>query len=80
MEVPVLMTRLFVASWETIFHRSCMMFAGRCSVAEYQLMMTEKLAAMQQAAIATVTGEGPDAAIRPFLKAAALNAKRLRSS
>jgi|APThiThiocy_cv2_1041547.scaffolds.fasta_scaffold07519_6 hypothetical protein len=79
MELQVLMTRLFVASCETIFHRSCMMLAGRCSVAEYQLMVTEKVAAMQQAAIATATGQGPDAALRPFLKAASRNARRLRS-
>jgi len=74
------MFNLAMASWETIFHRSLLMASGTCSVAEYQRMVSEKMAASQQAAFAMMTGRSPDAVMAPYVKAARANAKRLRSA
>ena len=44
--LPMMMTHLTFASWETIFHRTMMMAQGTCSAAEYQRMGMEKAAAV----------------------------------
>ena len=77
-DFPMMMTRLTLASWETIFHRSVMMAQGTCSPAEYQRMTMEKAAAVQQSMAALMTGRGQAAAIAPFVTKARANAKRLR--
>jgi hypothetical protein len=76
--LPMMMARLTMASWETIFHRSLMMAQGACSAAEYQRMATEKVAAAQTAMTALMTGRGEAAVLAPFLNRARANAKRLR--
>jgi hypothetical protein len=76
--VPMMMSRLMLASWETIFHRSLMMAQGTCSAAEYQRMGMEKAAAMQSATLALLAGRGQAAALAPFVSRARANAKRLR--
>jgi len=53
-----MMAELMVASWETIARRSLMMLQGTCSPAEYQRMTTEKVAAIQQSALAVMFGRG----------------------
>jgi hypothetical protein len=75
---PVMMSRLMVASWETIFHRTLMMSQGTCSSAEYQRMVSEKAAAMQLSAMALMTGRKPDRVLAPYVSRARSNAKRLR--
>jgi hypothetical protein len=47
-----MMADLAMASWETIARRTAMIARGTCSPAEYQCMITEKAAALQQSAIA----------------------------
>ena len=78
--LPVLMSELALASWETIFHRSVMMMQGTCSVAEYSRMVSEKTAAMQQSALAMLTGASHDAILKPYHVRAKANARRLRRS
>jgi hypothetical protein len=78
LEVPMMMSRLMLASWETVFHRSLMMAQGTCSAAEYQRMGMEKAAAMQSSMTALITGRGQAAVLAPFVTRARANAKRLR--
>jgi hypothetical protein len=52
-----MMADLVMASWETIARRTAMIARGACTPAEYQRMVTEKAAALQQSAIAVMTGE-----------------------
>ena len=67
-----------MASWETIFHRTVMMATGTCSAAEYQSMVSEKMAASHASMSALMAGESGEAVIAPYLTAASANAKRLR--
>lgn len=76
--LPMLMTRLSLASWETIMHRTRMMADGTCTTAEYQRMTTEKLAAMQSSAAAMMAGRSQSAILAPFVTKARANARRLR--
>jgi len=69
---------LMTASWEAIARRSLMMAQGTCSPAEYQRMAAEKVAAMQQSAVAVMRGRGRRPALAPWHKRARANAKRLR--
>jgi hypothetical protein len=78
--LPIMMTRLTFAAWETVFRRSMMMVQGTCSPAEYQRMAEEKTAAIQQSMTAIMTGRGHEAALAPFVTRARANAKRLRRS
>jgi len=74
---PMMMTRLYLASWETIMHRTRMMADGSCTMAEYQRMTTEKMAAMQAATATMMTGGSQAAIMAPFVTKARANAKRL---
>ena len=76
---PFMMGNLAMASWETIFHRTRMMVDGSCTVAEYQKMVAEKVAAAQMSTFALMTGRGQEAVIAPYLRTARVNARRLRS-
>ncbi len=76
--LPVMMTELAVASWETVWHRTAMMMTGECTAAEYQRMIMEKMSAIQLASTAMLTGGDAEAVLRPFHKRATANAKRLR--
>ncbi len=76
--LPWMMAELAMASWETIARRTTMIALGACSPAEYQRMVIEKAAALQQSAIAVMTGGGKKAALRPWHSRATANARRLR--
>jgi hypothetical protein len=76
--LPLVMAELMMASWETIARRSLMMVQGTCSPAEYRRMAIEKAAALQQSAIAVMSGRGQTAALAPWHKRATANAWRLR--
>jgi len=73
-----MMAELAMVSWETIARRTAMITRGTLTSAEYQRMVMEKAAALQQSAIAVMTGRGKKAAIRPWHKHATANARRLR--
>ncbi|HKM69837.1 MAG TPA: hypothetical protein VJX94_07180 [Stellaceae bacterium] len=76
--LPLMMAELAMASWETIARRTAMIVQGTCTSAEYQRMVMEKAAALQQSTIAVMTGRGKKAALAPWHKRATANAKRLR--
>ena len=75
---PLMMAELAMASWETIARRTSMIARGTCSPAEYQRMVIEKAAALQQSAVAVMTGRGKKAVLAPWHKRATANARRLR--
>ena len=72
------MASLAMASWETIFHRTVLMASGTCSAAEYQSMVSEKMAASRASMTVLMAGGSGEAVIAPYLTAASANAKRLR--
>jgi hypothetical protein len=76
---PVLFAELAFASWQTILLRTGLIASGACSAAEYQRMVMEKMAALQQSGYAAVQSCGDDhrAIMRPWHRAATANAKRL---
>ena len=76
--LPSMMVELAMASWETIARRTAMIARGTCSPAEYQRMLMEKAAALQQSAIAVMTGRGKKAVLAPWHRRATANARRLR--
>lgn len=76
--LPVTMTLLALASWETIVRRSLLIVQGACSLAEYQRMMGEKAAATRSSAMTILKGGGPAAIMAPFVRRARANARRLR--
>jgi hypothetical protein len=76
--LAMMMTELAMASWETIARRSTMIARGALSAAEYQRMVLEKAAALQESALAMMTGRGKKAALAPWHKRATANARRLR--
>jgi hypothetical protein len=76
--LPMMMAELAMASWETIVRRTAMFARGNITAAEYQRMFMEKAAALQQSALAVMTGRGKKAALAPWHKRATANARRLR--
>lgn len=76
--LPLMMGELAAASWETMWHRSVLMLSGTCTPAEYQRMVSEKMAALQIAGTAMLDGRDAEAVLRPFHKRATANARRLR--
>jgi hypothetical protein len=74
----MMMARLTMASWETIFRRSVMMVQGTCSPAEYQRMADEKMAALQTSMLALARGRSHAAVLAPFVSRTRANVKRLR--
>jgi hypothetical protein len=76
--LPVIMTELMMASWETMIRRGVMMAQGPCTPREYARMIAEKSAVSTYSALALMSGRGPGAAMRPWHKRAVANAKRLR--
>jgi hypothetical protein len=76
--LPMMMARLTMASWETIFRRGMMMAQGTCSPAEYQRMATEKVAAVQTSMLALARGRSHAAMLAPFVSRTRANVKRLR--
>ena len=76
--LPMMMTEMAMASWETIFHRTTMMAMGTCSAAEYTRMATEKMEAMQTSMAALARGDSHAAVLAPFVSRSRANARRLR--
>ncbi len=76
--LPMMMARLTMASWETIFRRSLMMAQGTCTPAEYQRMAAEKVAAMQTSMLALARGRSHAAVLAPFVSRTRANVRRLR--
>jgi len=75
--LPFMMARLAAASWGTIVHRSLMMAQGTCSAAEYQRMVSEKMAAATLSTAAFLAGSGSEAVLKPYLSRARANHRRL---
>ncbi len=76
--LPMMYAELALASWETVWHRTALMATGACTRAEYQLMVHEKMNALQLASMALLTGQAADAVLQPYHKRATANARRLR--
>lgn len=55
------------------------MATGTCSIVEYEAMLSEKMAASAEAAMAFVGGQGSYAILVPYLDRAEANAIRLRA-
>jgi hypothetical protein len=75
---PMIMARLTPASLETICHRTTMIAKGKCSPAEYHLMVAEKVTAAQRSMAALMTGKRLASAMEPYSKRARANTRRLR--
>ena len=80
--LPLMMTELAMASWETIAHRSLLIAQGTCSAAEWQRMVAEKAKAAERSLAAMLAAPfDQDAmanAMAPWHRAAKANAARLR--
>lgn len=79
--LPLMLTELTLASWETIVHRTLMMASGTCTRAEYHRMMIEKASAAQRSAALLLEPSAVfdmAAVIAPWHARAAANARRLR--
>lgn len=76
---PCMVAGLAIASWETVFHRTWLMAMGTCSLLEYEAMLSEKLGASMEAAVAFIGGQGTCAILAPYLDRAEANAIRLRT-
>ena len=76
--LPVMFAELAMASWETVWHRTALMATGACTQAEYARMLQEKMAAVQQASLALLTGQDTHSVWQPFHLSATANARRLR--
>ncbi len=77
--LPIMMTELAMASWETIWHRTALMVNGTCTFAEYESMLSEKMGALTQSSAALFAGMEPTDVLRPYHVKATANAKRLRN-
>lgn len=79
--LPLMVGEMALASFETIARRTALILQGRCSAAEYQRMVQEKVAAAQRSAsvLAGPPGKGKArAALAPWHHRVVANAKRLR--
>ena len=76
--LPVMMTELALASWETVWRRTALIATGACTQAEYERMLQEKMQAVQQSSMALLTGQDTEAVLQPFHRKATANARRLR--
>ncbi len=80
--LPLMLTELTLASWETIARRTFMMATNACSPAEYRKMFEEKsTAAKLSGAMLARTGGTASVAslLAPWHSRATHNAKRLRN-
>jgi hypothetical protein len=81
LSLPLAMTNLTLASWETIAHRMLLISQNKCSQAEYLRMVSEKTQAAMATGLTLMSsyGQAPVAALMaPWLRQATANAKRLR--
>jgi hypothetical protein len=78
--LAMMLSRLALASWETMLRRGVLMAQGACTAAEYWRMVDEKAIAMQLSMTALMAGRGHAAVLAPFAVRAQANARRLRRS
>jgi hypothetical protein len=79
--LPLLMSNLTLASWETISRRMLLISQNKCSQAEYQRMVHEKAEAAMASGLKLVSSKGHasiTSLLTPWLNLASANAKRLR--
>jgi len=79
--LPMVMTNLTLASWETIGRRMFLISQNKCSPAEYQRMVSEKAAAAMSTGFKLMSSFGQasmTSLMAPWLSKASANAKRLR--
>ncbi len=76
--LPLMMTEMMLASWETIARRTLMIARSTCSPAEYKRMVIEKATAFQYSTLAAMSGRGTRAVLAPWHLRVTANAKRLR--
>jgi hypothetical protein len=79
--LPLVMTNLTLASWETVTRRMLLISKNKCSPAEYQRMVSEKAAAAMSTGITLMSSFGQASMaslMAPWLRRASANAKRLR--
>ncbi len=79
--VPVMMTELMLASWETIARRTLLMVQNECPPEEYRRMVNEKAEAAARSAsrLASSAGRASMASLlAPWRARAVANGKRLR--
>jgi hypothetical protein len=77
--LPLAMTNLTLASWETIARRMLLISQNKCSPAEYRRMVSEKAEAAMASGLRLIKGQASIASLMaPWLSGATANAKRLR--
>jgi hypothetical protein len=79
--LPLMMTNLAMASWETIGRRMLLISQNKCSQAEYQRMVSEKANAAIVSGLQLISSGGLasiDSLMAPWINGATANAKRLR--
>jgi len=64
--LPLMMTEMMLASWETIARRTLMIARDTCTPAEYRRMVIEKVAALQRSTLAGMSGRGTRAVLAPW--------------
>jgi hypothetical protein len=79
--LPLMMTDLALASWETIIRRTLLMAQNKCSQAEFRRMVREKAEAAATSGLRLVSSGGRASIaslIAPWHTRVTANAKRLR--
>ena len=79
--LPMMMTDLMMASWETIARRTLLVAQNKCSPAEYQRMVREKALAAATSGLRLISSGGRASmasVLGPWHSRAVSNAKRLR--
>jgi len=79
--LPMMMTDLIMASWETIALRTLLVMQNKCSPAEYQRMVREKAVAAATSGrrlISAGSRVSMASMLAPWRNRAVANAKRLR--
>jgi hypothetical protein len=81
--LPMMMTDLMMASWETIARRTLLVAQNKCSPAEYHRMVREKALAAATSGLRLISSGGRASmasVLAPWHSRAVANAKRLRKS
>lgn len=79
--LPLVMTNLMLASWETIARRTLLIAQDSCSQSEYQRMVREKADAAMESSLKMISSGGRAslaALMAPWNRRATANARRLR--
>jgi hypothetical protein len=81
--LPIMMTDLMLASWETVARRTLLIAENECSPAEYSRMFREKAEAAAATGLALISSGGRPTAVSmlaPWYRRAVANARRLRKN